>query len=295
MRILYCHNFYQQPGGEDRVFYDECAMLEEYGHEVKRWTLHNDSLHELGKFAAAKKTFWNSESYQKISEILKEFRPEVVHFGNTFPLISPAAYWACKRHGAAVVQTLHNFRLVCPGAGLFRQGEPCHKCIGKSFAYPGVMSGCYRNNKLATAATAAMVSWHRIYGTWHKAIDAFITLTDFSKKIYVQGGLPEQKLKTKPNFVADPENAYRAEAERSGVVFVGRLVREKGVDVALSAWKALSEDIRLTIVGDGPEGVDVQKAAESDRRIRWIPKLEHQDVLMEMRKAKVCIIPSRFY
>lgn len=295
MKILYCHNFYQQTGGEDRVFYDECTMLKEYGHDVQTWTVHNDKLQSMGKLTAVKKTLWNSESYRTLTEKLKKFQPQVVHFGNTFPLISPASYWACKKQGASVVQTLHNFRIVCPSAGLFRNNDLCHDCVGKLFALPGVRNGCYRGSKLATGVTALMASWHRIYGTWHKAVDAFITLTDFSRKIFIEGGLPEDKLVIKPNFVADPEKAFSSDFPREGAIFVGRLVAEKGVDLILNVWKNLDENIRLTIVGDGPMKQEVQAAAENDSRINWIPSLEHSEVLMKMRQAVVCLVPSRFY
>src|SRR5256885_11047666 len=147
MRILVVHNFYQQPGGEDQVFASEVALLRKHGHDVQTFEADNDAVDSMGRIGLMRKTLWNRESYRSISQAAREHRAQVVHFHNTFPLVSPAGYAAARDTGAAVVQTLHNFRLLCPNAVFFREGNVCESCLGKRFAWPGVIHKCYRGSR----------------------------------------------------------------------------------------------------------------------------------------------------
>ena len=137
LNIIVCHNFYQQPGGEDQVFAEEADLLGAHGHNVIRFTLHNDaieapsgsaSLHMLGLIGD---TVWNRRVYHDLRQLVRRHRADVVHFHNTFPLMSPAAYHAARAGGAAVVQTLHNYRLLCPAGTFFRDGAPANCASGE--------------------------------------------------------------------------------------------------------------------------------------------------------------------
>ena len=110
MRILLCHAYYQQPGGEDQSFAAEARLLESRGHEVRRYTQHNDSIGQMSRLAIAAKTFWNRTTHRELTRVIREFQPEVMHCTNTFPLISPSAYYAARSQGVAVVQSLRNYR-----------------------------------------------------------------------------------------------------------------------------------------------------------------------------------------
>ena len=151
MNILVCHNFYQRPGGEDSVFADEVALLRSGGHHVETFTVHNDSVAGQGKLSLAAKTLWNRGIARQIGDLVKRHRAEVVHFHNTFPLISPASYYAARAAGAAVVQTLHNYRLLCPGGLFLRDGKVCESCLGKTVPLAGVRHKCYRGDRGASA------------------------------------------------------------------------------------------------------------------------------------------------
>src|SRR5205814_1104988 len=164
-------------------------------------------------------------------------RPRVAHFHNTFPLISPAAYYAARAEGVGVVQTLHNFRLLCPNALFFRDGKVCEDCLGRPVAWPGVVHGCYRGSRAASAATAVMTAAHRALGTWRTAVDVYVALTEFSRQKFIAGGLPAEKIAVKANFVyPDPGPGAGAGGY---AVFVGRLSAEKGVETLLAAWRPL--------------------------------------------------------
>ncbi len=127
MRILIAHNFYQQSGGEDSVFYAEAALLEQYGHAPLRYVLHNNQIRDMARISVAGKTLWNRQVHRELADLVRNQSIDIVHFHNTFPLISPAAYSAVRKEGAAVVQTLHNYRILCPSALLFRDGHNCEE------------------------------------------------------------------------------------------------------------------------------------------------------------------------
>jgi glycosyltransferase involved in cell wall biosynthesis len=293
MRILVAHNFYQQPGGEDQCVASEVAMLKAYGHEVAQYCLHNDSIDALSRAQVASRTIWSRSAYREIRELFRKLRPQIVHFHNTFPLISPAAYYAARAENVRVVQTLHNFRILCPNALFFRNGQVCEDCLGKSIPWPSVVHKCYRGSRTATATTAAMLTAHRMIGTWQKVVDAYIALTEFGRQKFIKGGLPADKIVVKSNFVY-PESGTGAGTGGFGV-FVGRLSAEKGLDTLLKAWNGLRGNVPLKIVGDGPMAPMVAAAAANDSRIEWLGRKSKEEVSALVGEATFLVCPSNCY
>ena len=293
MKILIAHNYYQQAGGEDHCVTAEVAMLQDNGHEVIRYSLHNDAIESMGRLQIGLRTIWSRTGYHDIRETIRARRPDVVHFNNTFPLISPAAYYAARAEGVPVVQTLHNFRLLCPNALFFRDGKVCEDCLGKSIPWPGVVHKCYRGSRAASATVAAMVTTHRAIGTWRNAVDAYITLTEFGRKKFIEGGLPAAKLVVKPNFVyPDPGPG----AGKGGyAIYVGRLSEEKGVETLLTAWKTLGATVPLTIVGGGPLADLVARAATPGSGIESLGSRPLDEVYRLIGEASVLVLPSQCY
>jgi glycosyltransferase involved in cell wall biosynthesis len=293
VKIIIVHNFYRQAGGEDQVFTDESALLESHGHTVIRHTVHNDTVNETMPITLAGKTIWNRTTHGEIFEMVRRHQADVVHFHNTFPLLSPAVLHGARDAGAAVVQTLHNYRLMCPTATFFRDGHVCEDCAGKAFAWPAVAHACYRNNRGASAAAAAMLAFHRIRGTYHDDVDAFIALTEFARGKFITAGLPPGKITVKPNFVApDPGSGN---GTGGYALFVGRLNETKGVGTLLEAWKKLPDPIILKIAGDGDMAPQVRAAAEVDPRIHWLGRQPLDEVYRLMGDAAVLIFPSLWY
>jgi glycosyltransferase involved in cell wall biosynthesis len=293
MRILVAHNFYQQPGGEDECVAAEVAMLRTRGHEVIQYCLHNDAIKALNRVQAASRAIWSRPAYNEVRELIRRHRPQIVHFHNTFPLISPAAYYAARAENVRVVQTLHNFRLLCLNAFFFRDGHVCEDCLGKLIPSPGIVHKCYRDSRTASAATAAMLTTHRALGTWQKAVDVFIALTQFSRHKFIQGRLPADKIVVKPNFVY-PDQGLGAGTGDYGL-FVGRLSDEKGLVTLLKAWKVLRESVPLKIVGDGPISAMVEESVANDSRIEWLGRKSPDEVYALIGEAKFLVCPSNCY
>ncbi|HEV3025027.1 MAG TPA: glycosyltransferase family 4 protein [Pirellulales bacterium] len=293
MKLIVCHNFYRQPGGEDQVFFDEVRLLESRGHQVVRFTAHNRDIDEHSRLRLARTAIWNGRACEALLRDIDRERPDVVHLHNTFPLISPAIYQAARRHGAAIVQTLHNFRLLCPSATMFRGGRVCESCLGKRVAWPSVLHGCYRGSRSASAAVAAMLAVHHSLGTWRQAVDVYIALTDFARRKFIEGGLPAERIVVKPNFVA-PEPPIGHGAGRYAL-FVGRLSPEKGIATLLAAWEELAGEVPLKIVGDGPLADEVRAAAGRNSSIEWLGWQSQEQVFQAVGDASLFIVPSDWY
>ncbi|HSL01099.1 MAG TPA: glycosyltransferase [Rubrobacteraceae bacterium] len=293
MKVLLIHNHYQQPGGEDQVFAAEAALLEAHGHQVLLHTVHNDEVANTNPVALAGSTIWNRSSYRELRSLIRRERPHVTHFHNTLPLISPAGYYAAKAEGVPVVQTLHNYRLLCPNALFFRDGHVCEDCQGKSVPWPSVLHACYRGSRPASAAVAAMLTTHRGLRTWRDQVDVYVATTEFAREKFVQGGLPPEKVVVKPNFLhTDPR---QGEGRGDYALFVGRLSHEKGVGTLLSAWKRLGARMPLKIVGDGPLAEEVGYATEGLYGLEWLGRQPQERVLALMKEASVLVFPSTCY
>jgi glycosyltransferase involved in cell wall biosynthesis len=286
LKVLMAHNFYRQAGGEDRVFESETTLLEENGHEVLRHEDHNDRIHR-GPVAAARDAVWSGQTFQYLDMLARSGAIHLAHFHNTFPLISPAAYYAVRRAGVPVVQTLHNFRLICAGATLNRNGAICESCIEHRSLLPGIARACYRNSRPATAAVTAMLAVHRAAGTYQKQVDCYIALSEFARRKFIEGGLPPDRIVVKPNFVSPDPGAGLGRGDYA--LFVGRLAEDKGVKTLAAAWRAL-RGIPLRVAGDGP-------LCDTDwpPGVMWLGTQPRDPIMSLMQDARVLVFPSTSY
>ena len=293
-KVLVLHNHYQLAGGEDSVFAAETALLEENGHEVVRLTVHNDALTGRSRAAMAIDTIWNSREHARVAEVIRRERPAILHCHNTFPQFSPAVYYAARRAGVPVVQTLHNFRMTCVNGLLFRDAAPCDRCVGSVAPWHGVVHACYRDDRTASAAVVAMVGVHKAAGTYSRMVDRYIALTEFARGRFVEAGLPAQRIAVKPNFARDrglPDPA----AHRTGVLYVGRLSSEKGCMLLVEAARRMKSRVIITVVGDGPLREAMVRASTDVPNLLLAGACRPDDVHSRMRAARAVVIPSLCY
>ncbi|MDA3798782.1 MAG: glycosyltransferase family 4 protein [Kiritimatiellae bacterium] len=304
MKIIQVHNYYQQAGGEDVVVKAELELLRSQGEEVITYYKTNDEIHGvLSKLKTAVQTIWNQKTYKEFKKILKKEKPDIVHCHNTFPLISPSIYWACSKEKVPVVQTMHNYRLLCLNAFLFRNNEICEKCIKRRFKLPGIVYKCYKNSFLGSFIVAEMLLFHTITGTWRNKVDKYIALTEFHKCKLIEGGLPREKIVVKTNFTEKVELGELANSDNKYILFVGRLSKEKGCDIAIKAWHKLQsnndcKNIKFFIIGDGPEKdnlINMTKDLKLTNSIDFLEQQPKETVLEKMKNAECIIIPSLWY
>ncbi len=295
LRVLHVHNYYLQPGGEDTAFASEVDLLRRRGHDVIEHVVRNERISASGRAGVALGTIWSRSGARELRKVLSEARPDVAHFHNTFPLISPSAYYACARAMVPVVQALDNPRLLCPSANFYRAGRLCERCLGRT-PWPGVLHACYHGSRLHTAVVASMLTAHRWMGTWQSKIDVYVVATDFYRTKFIEGGLPRDRIVVKPHFV-DPLPARPDEQPGGYALFVGRLDAEKGVRTLLSAWRALP-DVPLVIRGDGQLEAEVTgfiRQQGADRNVSVVGRLSRAELTETIRNARFLVWPSEGY
>lgn len=297
MRVLIVHNAYQQAGGEDAVVSAEKALLLQAGNEVNQYLRDNNEIKSGGtcsNITLGFRTVWSSGARNELHRLLKEWKPDVVHFHNTFPLISPAAYYACRELEVSIVQTLHNYRLFCAAGAFFRDGQVCEDCLTKNH-WQSVRHACYRQSRSASATAAAMLSFHHWYGTWKNLVDRYIALSEFSRTKFVEAGLPAEKIVVKPNFVLQDPGV--GAGSRAYAVFIGRLSEEKGLRTLLQAWGRVNPNYALRVIGDGPLFKDLQSEISRSglSNVHLNGRLHREASLEVLRGAKVLILPSNCY
>ena len=285
-RVLVVHNAYQHRGGEDAVVESEIALLRSHGHEVETYIRSNDDVSRMSSLGLARQTLWSVRTLHEIVDLVCRFQPDVIHAHNTFPLISPSLYWAAARARVPVVQTLHNFRLMCLNALFLLEGKVCEDCIGQ-LPWRGVARACYRGSHAASGVLAGMLSLHRGLGTYRNKVARYITLNEFCRGKFIEGGLPAERVVVKPNFVDISEIPP---VPRSGLLFVGRLSAEKGL-LTLAKAMALLPVTKLRVAGDGPESGLLDRVVGVTKLGNLLGDAVHQ----EMRHALALVVPSIWY
>lgn len=289
-RVLIVHNAYRFKGGEDAVVEAEAAMLAARGHAVDLFTRHNDEIGAMSALRLAVGTVWSGRSAADFERCVRRFKPQLIHVHNVFPLISPSIYWVAQAHGIPVVQTLHNFRLLCPQAMLLRAGRVCEDCVG-AVPWRAVVRGCYRDSRAQSAVVAMMLGAHRLIGTWQNKVTRYIALNEFGRARFIAGGLPPGRIAVKPNFVAAPgDGAAQGAQPRRDFLFVGRLAPEKGLAV-LAAAAAQVPGARVALAGDGPHAGFI----EGKPGLQALGRLDAPAVRRRMGQAAALVVPSICY
>jgi glycosyltransferase involved in cell wall biosynthesis len=293
LRVLLVHNRYLIPGGEEAVVHGEYARLRaEPGLTADLLEVDNEEIAGAArKIKTALLAPYSPEGRRLAAERIRAFRPDVVHVHNFFPTLSPSVYDACRDAGVAVVQTLHNYRLVCANGLLFRAGGACTECLGRTWTWPAVRHGCYRGSRMGSAAVAAMIGVHRVRGTWAERVDRFIALTAFARDLFAANAqIPPEKIAVKPN--AAPDGGL-GEGNGGYALYVGRLAPEKGIATLLAAAEG-GLGMPLVVAGNGPLQPQVQ-AAQSDGKLKYAGLQDAEGVRRLMRGARALIVPSHCY
>ncbi|WP_420403088.1 glycosyltransferase family 4 protein [Nisaea sp.] len=292
MRILFAHCRYQQSGGEDRVVDTEMAVLRAAGHEVALLERDNAAIRSTWDAVRAAWCLPGTEALRRtLRDEIAAAAPDIVHAHNLFPLITPSLYDAAGDLGVPVVQTLHNYRNICASALLMRDGRICEDCIGAS-PYQAVLHRCYRNSLAGSLALARMIDQHRRSGTWDRAAGRFIALTEFSRGRFIAGGFPADRIAVIGNSPGIAFAPAPGSGHREGALYVGRLSEEKGIAALLKIWRKDWPPLR--VVGDGPDRPALDAAVRDGRAVA-LGMLGAEEIAAEMRRAALCVLPSRCY
>jgi glycosyltransferase involved in cell wall biosynthesis len=305
MVILFVHNYYQREGGEDAGVRQERDLLAAAGHRIVEYSRCSGEIALNGLSSRVKLgagALWSKRTYSELRSLIARERPEVAFLHNTVPLISPSAYFACAEAGVPVVQTLHNYRFLCPAGTFLREGKICEECV-TSTLFRSVWHGCYQDSAAASATLALMLASQRALGTWQEKVACYIARTEFARKKFIEGGLPAERIVVKPCFV-HPDPGPRVGAGDT-VLFLGRLSPEKGVRTLIAAWEHLGGNVPLRnggsvplrIAGDGPLREELETEVERRRiaGVKVLGRVPGADLLVEMKRARFLVFPSEWY
>lgn len=298
LRILVVHNRYQIPGGEDTVVQNEIAMLGKHGHEVFYYERNNSEMKEysaLQKLALPFNSIYSAKTKKEVKALIKEHRIDIVHVHNTFLVTSPSVYDAAEECGVPVVQTVHNFRFVCPNALFFRDGTVCEDCLTKGLGC-AVTHSCYRGSKAQTAIVALTLKRMRTANVFDRIY--CICLTPFNKQKLLEGGIiKEDHIFLKPNFVAKQKAPLPFSDRKAQVVWAGRLEEIKGIRFLLEAWKERKDDLRLIVCGDGPLQEECERYVSQNRlsSVELRGRIPHEEVLSLLRESRGMVFTSEVY
>ncbi|MBU2916042.1 glycosyltransferase family 4 protein [Reichenbachiella agariperforans] len=299
MKILVCHNLYKIPGGEDKVFHEETALLRANGHEVHTiQKLNTKSIRSIkDKITLLFTTHYNRFWYKTFKKVLKEVSPDVVHVHNFFPLYSPSIFYACKSMNIPVVMTLHNYRLLYPNGLLLKNDGTIDLRTIRRSAYLTIPDKVYRNSYLQTAVVAHLIEYHRKRNTWNTKVDALICLTEFSKKIFEESGIETNRLWVKPNFVFQPKEDYvkKEPVEKIHFVFIGRLSFEKGILNLVKSWLNFKSGVQLTIIGEGLLYEEIKNEIGSSNSVHLLGSRSNKETLNVLSTARALVFPSIWY
>jgi glycosyltransferase involved in cell wall biosynthesis len=304
VKIAVFHNYYKLRGGEDVMFELECEALEKAGHTVLPYTIENAKELASSSFGnkalVAWRTAHNPVSHRRILEFLKREKPDVGHVHNWFPLFSPSIYKAHAEAGIPVVQTLHNYRLGCAAGNYRRDNQPCNACR-PLHSGPAVMHRCYRGSLSGSLAWKRMADRNWKDGTFTDQVDHYIAPSREVARRHEQMGLPADRISVIPNASVGPLDGRNLLSwdKREGVVFLGRLVPEKGAEVLLKAWKQFlsanpAKVPSLKIIGTGPEEARLKREYSHLEGVHFAGQVDRQEVDRQLSSARLLVFPSRW-
>jgi glycosyltransferase involved in cell wall biosynthesis len=294
MRILQIHNLYLEKGGEDAVAFNEFTLLNSKGVEIQKLNFDNADLVGSTVFCNIKNLFFNSNSYQVVRDEIDSVLPDLIHVHNFFYQASPSIFEAARTRNIPVVVTLHNFRLICSGGTLRREGKTCEICLTQMVPFAGIRHKCFQESQSKTALLTALTSYHNVSGYWDRRIHRVIVLTDFLKKKFLNSALriSAEKFAVKPNFVQD--YGYSPASQRGNrYLFVGRLSEEKGMPTLIKAFEAI--DLPLDIIGTGDFQPEIEALAAKCEHIEYHGFRDKTFILDKLKQCRALIFPSTWY
>jgi glycosyltransferase involved in cell wall biosynthesis len=284
--ILFLHNRYRVPGGEERAVDELMALVrEQLGEEAE--LLQRDSA-GLPRSRAAAGLLAGGLAPDEVARAVRRTRARVVHAHNLQPAFGPRALAAAQRAGARVVLHLHQYRLVCAVGVCFTDGADCTRCHGAN-TLPGVAHNCRGSHGEALAYALALAAWQRRLAG---CVDAFVVPSRAALERLHALGAPLSGAHVVPHPVRCLDHPPPRRRDGYGLV-AGRLAAEKGVEVAIAA--AARAGLPLVVAGEGPERPALERAASAaGGEVRFTGRVEAA-TLAELRAgASLAIVPSRF-
>jgi len=296
MKILMCHDYYIDRGGEDFVFEYETDLLKRKGYDVVLYCKYNKSIDSLTKKVGVFLNFFFSFStFREVERIIIKEKPDIAHIHNIFPLISPSIYTVFKKYKIPIVQTIHNFRFFCSNGLCFKNGKICTRC--KVNKLINIFNICSKK-RVYDFFLSIVIFILRKFDIYNRYIDYFIAPSEFIRKVMIECGIDRDKTIIKRNSLKKNEFMNKNETTKFSYknkyfVYAGRLSEEKGIMNLLKEFKQI-DDVVLKILGDGPLKKDIMKYISDNnlKNVELMGFVKGDKKIRIFKKALAAIIPS---
>lgn len=317
MRIAMVANWWYRRGGLGGVMLDEAAWLTRRGHEILPFAAAHEAnlgsgtahlfprfvetsdlgqgLMPIERLRAARAIIHNPEAAKRFGDFVQQFRPDLVHVHGTLRQLSPSILGVARAAGLPIVMTLHDYGLVCPQGLMLKAGQAActaPNCVRGDPVY-SVRYRCIKGSVAASAVGAVEQLIHRSLGWYRDRVDLFIAPSRFLLNVVGgSGAVRADQLRHLPNGLAMGSEPSPVPDTAGHVLYAGRLVGEKGLEVLLEAARRLPT-IPFVVAGDGPLRDALTRAAPGN-----VAFLGHQDqtALEDLRRRAVAVVsPSVWY
>ena len=320
MKILQINKFHYLKGGSERYYFDLSEELEKQGHEViffsmldpknkeskyQEYFIKNVDLHKFN-FINIVKFFYNYEAVRNLKKLIEIEKPDIAHLHNIAHQFSPVIINVLKKHKIPVVQTLHDYKLICPNAKLYVDSKLCEKCNGGKY-YQCFANKCMHNSRPKSFLGMLEAYLYQNILKSYQKIDLFLAPSQFMKDICVRFGVSEQKVKTIYNFIPEgfvgfenlnKEKTKRPEGINSYLLYFGRISEEKGIDVLLDALSLADNKINLKIAGEGPDLEKIKNKIKNNNLSERVDVLGHktgEELKNLILNSKAVVMPSLWH
>lgn len=315
LTVLLINKFLFPFGGVESVLFAEKDLLEAHGHRVvlfgmqhphnvpSAWSAYFVSQVDYadrsfgGRLRAATRALYSVEARRNLRRLLQAVKPDVAHVHHIYHQITPSILFELRAMGIPTVQTVHDYKPICPNAKLFvpRTGEICSRCRGGRF-YHAALTDCGSYGRASSVLIALEAYVNRLTRPYLRAVQRFLTPSAFLRDRLVEEGWPAERIAVLPNFVRlDVGQVETRVPERPPIaLFVGRLERYKGIYLALDAARHLP-DVQFVFVGGGPEEARLRALAQALPNVRVLGRQPPDDARAWMRRALCLLVPSLWH
>jgi glycosyltransferase involved in cell wall biosynthesis len=292
MRVLYIHNDYGSPSGEETAIEALATLLIDHGHKVS-W-FRRSSAELIGSLTGSIKGFWaglwNPFAARKLSKKLDEIMPDIVQVQNIYPLLSPSIFGPIKARGISVVLRCPNYRLFCPNGLHLVRGEVCERCFSFGREFWCLLMRC-ESNFFKSVGYALRNACARISGSIVQNVDMFIVQTEFQRQKFIEAGIPQSRIGIVPALM--PWESHKISSTHGNLIsFVGRVSPEKGIEDFIDAARLLPT-LPFAVAGSYEKMPGIKM--KSPANVRWFGFLKPNELNELYIQSRVIVLPSRWY
>ncbi len=311
MKILLINKYYYVKGGADRHVLLLQELLERNGHEVMIFSM-DDPRNEPSRYAqyfvsnvdfehvrggmaglrAAGRMVYSWEARRNLARLIADTKPDIAHIHNIYHQISPSILPLLRKNGIPIVQTLHDYKLICPNYSLFTKGDICERCKSHKY-YNAITHRCLKDSVPASTLAAVEMSLHKLLGLYERNVNIFISPSAFLMNTIRNWGFTNLDIRQLPYFI-DAAGTVNT-AVGTYLLYFGRLSREKGVDTLLEAMNEIATPLK--IVGTGPQETELKEFARKRHvaNVEFLGFKSGNELRELVRNAMGVVVPSRWH